>query len=208
MGHGESAVARPTVATAAEMVAGPVGLDIFLRGPPVPERYLKPDEPIMYLTCGFESRTVADRFGPSGVWLPSAVVIVIQRCRPAAGDWLLAGRLVSAVRRVPGRAGGAAADFIGELPVPVEGSVKPGEYTPNRSPHQLADPGPHPALMGPAPGGRLGVQHLRRRQPYPLAAGLFCGGQDAAIGVPHASGIAHDESRHQSLQPPPLKIFK
>jgi hypothetical protein len=43
-----------------------------------------------------------------------------------------------------------------------------------------------------------GLDQLRRSQPYPLATGPFCGGQPAAIGVPHGSGIAQMPRRHQS----------
>jgi len=47
---------------------------------------------------------------------------------------------------------------------------------------------------------------LCRRPQHPLAAGPYCGGQPAAIGIRHGSGIARRVGRHQS-QPPQLKIF-
>jgi len=67
-----------------------------------------------------------------------------------------------------------------------------------------------PASAPPEPSRDLpvagpGLDRLRRSQPHLLAADPFCGGQPAAIGVPHGSGIAQVRRRHQS-QYPPLKI--
>ena len=48
----------------------------------------------------------------------------------------------------------------------------------------------------PVAGARL--DQISSGQPHPLAAGPFCAGQPAAIGIPHGSGIARYTGRHHS----------
>jgi hypothetical protein len=43
-----------------------------------------------------------------------------------------------------------------------------------------------------------GLDQLSSGRPHPLAAGPFWGGQPAAIGILHGSGIARCAGRHQS----------
>jgi hypothetical protein len=49
-----------------------------------------------------------------------------------------------------------------------------------------------------SPVAGAGLDQLRRSQPHPLAAGPFRGGQPAAIGILHGSGIARCAGHHQS----------
>ena len=65
---------------------------------------------------------------------------------------------------------------------------------------------PSKVWMAPRPAMGLTTRWSSSGQPHPLAAGPFCAGQPAAIGVPHGSGIARCAGRHQS-QSPQLKIF-
>ena len=83
---------------------------------------------------------------------------------------------------------------------------RPGPASRQRPPPPVRRHPRHPEPPGHLPVAGAGLDQLRRSQPHLLAAGPFRGGQPAAIGVPHGSGIARCAGRHQS-QSPQLKIF-
>jgi len=93
---------------------------------------------------------------------------------------------------------GSVEDVRAEPPVDLEDQQRGGQHR-ERPPPPVRRHPRHPEALRDLPVAGAGLDQLRRSQSHPLAAGPFRGGQPAAIGVPHASGIAHDAPLDQNV---------